>query len=60
VDALLIVQYYAGLNPRGFDQGVVGMNCSGDSDIVDALLVAQYYIGLVNSFYSAKIIGVKI
>ncbi|MBN2534384.1 MAG: cellulase family glycosylhydrolase [Spirochaetales bacterium] len=50
VDALLIAQYYVGLNPSPFDTSVADTNCDGSIDIVDALLVAQYYVGLVNGF----------
>ncbi len=50
VDALLIAQYYVGLNPQGFVAANADVNCSGSIDIVDALLVAQYYVGLVTSF----------
>lgn len=50
VDALLIAQYYVGLNPGGFDSGVSDVDCSGNIDIVDALLVAQYYVGLISEF----------
>ncbi len=50
VDALLIAQYYVGLNPSGFVAANADANCSGAIDIVDALLVAQYYVGLITSF----------
>jgi glucuronoarabinoxylan endo-1,4-beta-xylanase len=50
VDALLIAQYYVGLNPSGFVAANADANCSGSIDIVDALLVAQYYVGLISSF----------
>ncbi len=50
VDALLIAQYYVGLNPPGFVAANADVNCSGSIDIVDALLVAQYYVGLVTGF----------
>ena len=50
VDALLIAQYYVGLNPSGFVQANADTNCDGSIDIVDALLVAQYYVGLINGF----------
>jgi hypothetical protein len=50
VDALLIAQYYVGLNPVGFNAANADVNCSGTIDIVDALLVAQYYVGLVSNF----------
>jgi mannan endo-1,4-beta-mannosidase len=50
VDALLIAQYYVGLNPQGFNTDAADVNSSGTIDIVDALLVAQYYVGLITSF----------
>jgi hypothetical protein len=50
VDALLIAQYYVGLNPSNFNPDVADVNCSGAIDIVDALLVAQYYVGLITTF----------
>jgi hypothetical protein len=48
VDALLIAQYYVGLNPPGFNASAADVNCSGSIDIVDALLVAQLYVGLIS------------
>jgi rhamnogalacturonan endolyase len=50
VDALLIAQYYVGLNPANFNSTLADVNCSGGIDIVDALLVAQRYVGLISSF----------
>jgi hypothetical protein len=50
IDALLIAQYYVGLNPSNFDSSLADTNCNGSIDIVDALLVAQYYVGLIDSF----------
>jgi gluconolactonase len=50
VDALLIAQYYVGLNPANFSAANADVNCSGSIDIVDALLVAQYYVGLITIF----------
>ena len=50
VDALLIAQYYVGLNPVGFVSANADVNCSEDINIVDALLVAQYYVGLITAF----------
>jgi unsaturated rhamnogalacturonyl hydrolase len=52
VDALLIAQYYVGLNPSNFNQANADVNDSGGIDIVDALLVAQYYVGLIPGFGS--------
>lgn len=48
VDALLIAQYYVGLNPSNFNQAAADTNCNGTIDIVDALLIAQYYVGLIS------------
>ncbi|MBN2441185.1 MAG: hypothetical protein JXJ04_07555 [Spirochaetales bacterium] len=50
VDALLIAQYYVGLDPANFTSDVADVNCSNGIDIVDALLIAQYYVGLINQF----------
>jgi len=50
VDALLIAQYYVGLNPQNFDTSKADTNCDGSIDIIDALRVAQYYVGLVSQF----------
>ncbi|MBN2532816.1 MAG: hypothetical protein JXB88_07995 [Spirochaetales bacterium] len=49
VDALLIAQYYVGLNPD-LNIGAADTNCDGSVDIVDALLIAQYYVGLITQF----------
>jgi hypothetical protein len=50
VDALLVAQYYVGLNPSNFNTARADTNCDGSINIVDALLIAQYYVGLVNQF----------
>jgi len=50
VDALLIAQYYVGLDPANFNPGLADVNCSGIRDIIDALLIARYYVGLISSF----------
>jgi hypothetical protein len=50
VDALLVAQFYVGLNPANFDQSKADTNCDGSVDIVDALLIAQYYVGLITGF----------
>jgi beta-glucosidase len=49
VDALLIAQYYVGLNPPNFNTAVADVNCSNSIDVVDALRIAQYYVGLISS-----------
>jgi mannan endo-1,4-beta-mannosidase len=46
VDALLLAQYYVGLNPANFNVSCADVNCSGSIDIVDALILAQCYVGL--------------
>ncbi|MBN1699367.1 MAG: cellulase family glycosylhydrolase [Spirochaetales bacterium] len=48
VDALLIAQYYVGLDPAGFFTEYADADCDGSIGIVDALLVAQYYVGLTD------------
>lgn len=50
LDALLIAQYYVGLDPGQFNSGYADVDCSGGIDILDALLVAQYYVGLISTF----------
>ncbi|MBN1696333.1 MAG: dockerin type I repeat-containing protein [Spirochaetales bacterium] len=50
VDALLVAQYYVGLNPAVFSLDAADVNCDSAINIVDALLVAQYYVGLVDEF----------
>jgi len=47
VDALLIAQFYVGLNPADFDEAAADVNADGKINIVDALLVAQLYVGLI-------------
>jgi len=42
VDALLIAQYYVGLNPEQFNSNYAYLNCADGINIVDALLIAQY------------------
>jgi beta-glucanase (GH16 family) len=50
VDALLVAQYYVGLNPSNFNSNVADVNAGNGIDIVDALLIAQYYVGLITVF----------
>jgi hypothetical protein len=50
VDALLLAQYYVGLNPPGTDIECADVNCDGMINIIDALLIAQYYVGLITEF----------
>ena len=50
IDALLVAQYYVGLNPQNFNPENADTNCDGSIDIVDALVIAQYYVGLRTEF----------
>ncbi len=50
VDALLVAQYYVGLNPSGFIATNADVNRDGSVTIVDALRIAQYYVGLITGF----------
>jgi len=47
VDALMIAQYYVGLDPQPFYPEEADVDGSGTIDIVDALMVAQAYVGLI-------------
>ncbi len=50
-DALLIAQYFVGLNPVGFTHiENADVNGDGSVNIVDSLLIAQYYVGLIDQF----------
>ena len=49
VDALMIAQYYVGLNPNPFNVDNADVNGDGSINIVDALMIAQYYVGLIGS-----------
>ncbi|MBN1697237.1 MAG: glycoside hydrolase family 88 protein [Spirochaetales bacterium] len=49
VDALLIAQYYVGLNPANFDDTAANANGDSTINIVDALLVARFYVGLISA-----------
>jgi endo-1,4-beta-xylanase len=50
VDALLIAQYYVGLNPSPFNTANADTNQDGSITITDALLIAQCYVGLSCTF----------
>jgi hypothetical protein len=51
IDALLVAQYYVGIDPEDFKNPAVA-NVNGDDkiDIIDALLIAQYYVGILTDF----------
>jgi len=50
IDALLVAQYYVGLDPEVFITENADTDCSNSINIVDALLIAQYYVGLISGF----------
>ena len=47
IDALMIAQYYVGLDPQPFYPEEADVDNSGTIDIIDALMVAQAYVGLI-------------
>jgi glucuronoarabinoxylan endo-1,4-beta-xylanase len=49
VDAMLIAQHVAGMNPSGFIVANADTNCDNTVNINDALLVARYAAGLLTS-----------
>jgi hypothetical protein len=50
IDALLVAQFYIGMNPANFVEDVADTNCDGTINIVDALLIARYSVGLISEF----------
>ncbi|MBN2444633.1 MAG: carbohydrate-binding domain-containing protein [Spirochaetales bacterium] len=50
IDALLISQYYVGLNPANFQPAYADVDASNSINIIDALLISQYYVGLITEF----------
>ncbi|MBN2533275.1 MAG: glycoside hydrolase family 9 protein [Spirochaetales bacterium] len=48
VDALLVAQYYVGLDPANFNLAAADVNADGAADIIDALMIAQCYVGLIS------------
>ncbi|MBN2442426.1 MAG: dockerin type I repeat-containing protein [Spirochaetales bacterium] len=47
IDALLVAQYYVGLNPAAYTAPLLAGDSNADYvvDIIDALNIAQYYVG---------------
>ncbi len=45
IDALVVAQYYVGLNPS-ITLALADANCDGSVTITDALRIAQFYVGL--------------
>ena len=50
IDALMVAQYYVGLDPSNFHPEVADVNEDGSINILDALLISQHYVGLIDSF----------
>jgi len=48
VDALIVAQYYTGLDPFGYIPGSADVDKNGVIDIIDALLIGRYYEGILN------------
>jgi hypothetical protein len=48
IDALLVAQYYVGLNPSNFDMDRADVTRDGLVNIVDGLRIAQCYVGLIS------------
>lgn len=47
IDALLVAQYYVGLEPSPFYRLDADVDCDDIIDIIDALKIAQYYVELI-------------
>jgi predicted secreted protein len=51
IDALLVAQYYVGLDPEGLvNTSVADVDGNNVINIIDALLIAQFYVGLISEF----------
>jgi len=48
IDALLIAQYYVGLNPANFNAAYADVTRDNTIDIIDALRIAQCYVGIAS------------
>jgi hypothetical protein len=55
VDALLVAQYYVGLDPAGFDPDVADVDGDGSITITDALEIERYYVGLIDRFQAVDL-----
>jgi lysophospholipase L1-like esterase len=54
VDALLVAQFYVGMNPQNFNQAQADVNSDGQVTIVDGLLIAQIYVGVTTLTCSSQ------
>jgi hypothetical protein len=50
VDALVVAQYYVGLDNLPVVEENCDVDANGAINIIDALLIAQYFVGLISSF----------
>jgi hypothetical protein len=48
IDGLLVIQYYVGLNPAGFNSSAGDVNQDGSIDIIDGLLILQSIAGEIH------------
>jgi lysophospholipase L1-like esterase len=60
IDALLVAQFYVGLNPQSFDQTRADYNQDGNINIIDALLIAQLYVGLIEPSLPGELYNIAI
>jgi serpin B len=61
IDALMVAQYYVGLNVQGFLEEAADVNNSGNINIIDALLIAQLYVEIITEFPNLNpVAGVEI
>ncbi|MBN2533541.1 MAG: DUF3160 domain-containing protein [Spirochaetales bacterium] len=54
IDALIVAQYYVGIQPTIFYESVSDVNGDGSIDIIDALMIAQLYVGIIKEFPAEK------
>ncbi|MBN1696121.1 MAG: dockerin type I repeat-containing protein [Spirochaetales bacterium] len=59
IDALLVAQYYVGLEPAQYTAPVEAgdSNQDGNVNIIDALMMAQYYVGICDCPYFPPLHG---
>ena len=50
IDALMIAQYYVGLDPPGLNSALADVDSDGIINIIDALKVTQYDVGIITKF----------
>ena len=56
IDALLVAQYYVGLEPSPFYEIDADADCNNVINIIDALKIAQYYVTLIDELTDCYLI----